>query len=120
MKVATRITAVLALLCWNLPLHAADAIGAISARSITLVTLYRDHAVLKLSPSFDLGTNCGTIWDNDYVAIDWSAEATNKNLLAAALMASTTGQAAAFATNGPCYVGFGGGIPSIYRIDLTP
>lgn len=90
----------------------------ISNRAVVLVQSYSGGAAIRYSPAATANGCAGTSADQ-HVWIDWSGDANRKAMLALVMLAAAQGKTVGFGVNG-CYGGYGGGVPSVYRVDLAP
>lgn len=90
-----------------------------TSRTLVKVYTYSTYAVVKFSPSFSLTYSCGTDPSKtQFAAIDWASDSGMKNLFATALVAKASGDTVGFGLSG-CYDQWSGGIPRVYRIEIS-
>ena len=88
-------------------------------RTILKIHTYPKFAVIKFSPAFanDLGCGSGSVADT-YAAIMWENDPDEKAKYASVLMAMAGNMKIGLGISG-CFPNWGGGIPIIYRVDVT-
>lgn len=90
----------------------------ISDRAIVLIQSYVGGAAIRYSPAATANGCAGSSADQN-VFIDWSADPNKKAMLSLVMLAAAQGKTIGFGISG-CYGGYGGGVPSVYRVDLAP
>tara|TARA_Y100000588_G_C14177780_1_gene892185 strand:+ start:787 stop:1149 length:363 start_codon:yes stop_codon:yes gene_type:complete len=91
-------------------------------QTIVQMQTYKTYAVIEYSPGETNALACGAnaSVSSKKAAIVFGDDANWKVQYAAALSAYLNGKTVGMGiTNSPCFSGFGGGIPTIYRLDVT-
>jgi hypothetical protein len=86
-------------------------------QTVTRIHVYQGFAVIRFSPGFANNLNCGGSVQNQYAVLDWRENDFIKDMYPSVLAAYLLGKKIGFGLNDNCF-GFGGGVPSIYRIDV--
>ncbi len=86
-------------------------------RTVVSIRTYDNYAVVRFSPEFTNNLACGGGGQNTHVAIFFDTNPDKKAQLATVMMAMSLKKKIGFGING-CF-GWGGGIPTVYRVDVV-
>jgi hypothetical protein len=89
---------------------------SIPARKITSIQAYGKGAAIHF-PSYTNAQGCVGAQATNTVFIDFAASPDLKSPFAAVLAAYLSGKSVGFGIDG-CYAGYGGGVPTVYRVDV--
>lgn len=108
----------LATACIASTANAFAAAETIPERKIIKMQVYAKGAAIQYSPVFANNQACAGGAANSIVFIDLAANPELKTAIGSALAAYMAGKQVGFGIDG-CYAGYGGGVPTVYRVDVT-